>query len=432
METKANYVLIGAFTILGFVGILVFLMWFAKIQVNRQFAYYDIYFTDVTGLSVASEVTFAGLGVGKVVDMILADDDNGVVRVRVELEENTPVRTDSTAALEIQGVTGTANVAITSGMPGSPLLREQGDGIPIIVANVSVLQTLSNEGPQMISRLNTVAEQLTVLLGDENQTRVRNILSNVENSSSNLDKALADVSKATDAIGNAAEGIAAFGSKLDTLSASAETTLATADTTLKKFTETAGNADTALASGTAALDELRTYVASDLKSLTGNLDQTATTLRDDLPRLVSRVGTTLDNLDPAIEIAKETLGSAARAFDGADRIINSEVGPVASDLRVTLGKANEAIDQIMTDIPTISQHISSAAASADQAFTGLREMVAGARGHVIAFSREGLPQYTRLAASLRSVADNVNEFVSALRRNPSSIISGPKTPEFRR
>ena len=45
METKANYVLIGAFTILGFLGILLFLMWFAKLQVNRQFAYYDIYFT---------------------------------------------------------------------------------------------------------------------------------------------------------------------------------------------------------------------------------------------------------------------------------------------------------------------------------------------------------------------------------------------------
>ena len=92
METKANYVLIGAFTILGFLGILLFLMWFAKLQVNRQFAYYDIYFTGVSGLSVSSEVTFAGLGVGKVVDMVLADNDNGVVRVRVEVEENTPVR----------------------------------------------------------------------------------------------------------------------------------------------------------------------------------------------------------------------------------------------------------------------------------------------------------------------------------------------------
>ena len=61
-----------------------------------------------------------------------------------------------------------------------------------------------------------------------------------------------------------------------------------------------------------------------------------------------------------------------------------------------------------------------------------RQMVEGARAPVVAFTREGLPQYTRLAASLRSVADNVNQLVSSLRRNPSSILSGPKTPEFRR
>ena len=42
METRANFVLIGAFTILGFLGLLLFLMWFAKLEMDRQFAYYDI------------------------------------------------------------------------------------------------------------------------------------------------------------------------------------------------------------------------------------------------------------------------------------------------------------------------------------------------------------------------------------------------------
>ena len=179
METKANFALIGAFTILGFLSLLAFLMWFAKLEMDRQFAYYDIYFTEVSGLGVSSEVTFAGLSVGKVVDMVLADDDNGVVRVRVEVDDDTFVRENSTASLEIQGVTGVANVAITSGTPSTPLLTREDGRPPVIVGNVSVLQTLSNEGPQMISRLNTVAEQLTVLLGDENQTRVRHILANV-------------------------------------------------------------------------------------------------------------------------------------------------------------------------------------------------------------------------------------------------------------
>lgn len=425
METKANFVLIGAFTILGFLGLLAFLLWFAKLEIDRQFAYYDIYFTEVSGLGVSSEVTFAGLSVGKVVDMVLADDDNGVVRVRVEVDDGTPVRENSTASLEIQGVTGVANVAITSGTLSTPLLTRD-DGLPpVIVGNASVLQTLSNEGPQMISRLNTVAEQLTELLGDENQTRVRHILANVENSSANLDKALDDVSSATTAIADAAGDIRAFGDKLGTLSE-------TAETTLNKFTETAGNADTALASARTTLDEVRSYVAGDLDTLTVNLNDTAATLREELPPLAARLRTTLDNADPLIDVAKEAMGSAARTFDGADRIINEEVGPVASDLRVTLGKADTAIDRVTADIPEIADRLRSAAESADSAFASLRGMMDGARGPVLNFARDGLPQYTRLGASLRSAVDNVNELVSTLRRNPSRLLSGPRTPEFRR
>ena len=61
METKANYVLIGAFAIAGFLGMIGFLMWFSNLQLNRQFAYYDAYFPEVTGLTVSSQVLFAGL-----------------------------------------------------------------------------------------------------------------------------------------------------------------------------------------------------------------------------------------------------------------------------------------------------------------------------------------------------------------------------------
>lgn len=433
METKANYALIGAFTIAGFLGLLLFLMWFAKIQVNRQFAYYDIYFPEVSGLAVSSEVTFAGLTVGKVVDMQLASGESGAVRVRVELAEDTPVRTDSRAAIEIQGVTGISNVAIAAGTPGAPLLRQaQPDGIPVIAANRSALQTLSDQGPEMISRLNTVAEQMTQLLGDENQTRVRNILDNVERSSANLDKALADVTKATDSIALAAADISAFGERLDGLSTAASTTLGNVDTALAKFNETAGKADATLDSGTATLDELRDYVSGDLRGLTQRLDQTAATLQTDLARLAERAGKSLDGLDAALAVGNRTLASAERAFDSADRVMNSNIEPVVADLRVTLGKANEAIDRVVADLPQITGRLREAADSANAAFASLRGMLDSARGPVQAFTKEGLPQFTRIARDLRGLVGNVNELVSALRRNPSQIFSGPRTPEFRR
>ncbi|MTH76672.1 MlaD family protein [Paracoccus aestuariivivens] len=433
METKANFVLIGAFTLLGFLGLLAFLMWFAKIELNQQFATYDIYFTEVSGLGSSSDVMFAGLSVGNVVDMQLASGENGAVRVRVQVSEDTPIRTNSRASIEIQGVTGVSNVAITSGSQDAPLLRNVNpDSIPVIPANRSALQTLSDQGPEMISRLNTVAEQMTRLLSEDNQQRVTNILGNVERSSANLDKALADVTKATEAISVAATDISGFGSRLDSIGAAAQTTLGNADTAMAQFKETAQKADTALGSATATLDEVRDYVSGDLRGLTRNLGETATGLRTDLTRLSDRASGSMDRLDAALEVGNRTLASAERAFDGADRMINTEVGPVAADLRATLARFNEAIGKVTEDIPEITARLRDAASSADSAFSGLQAMLDSARGPVQAFAREGLPQFTNTARDLRSLVQNVNQLVNALKRNPSQIITGPRTPEFRR
>lgn len=433
METKANYVLIGAFTIAGFLGLLLFTMWFANLQINRQFAYYDVYFPEVSGLGVSSTVTYAGLTVGKVVDMELSDRPDGAVRVRLEVAEDTPVRIDSRASIEITGVTGTANVAITSGSSNLQLLREAQPGIvPVIPANRSALQTLSDQGPEMISRLNTVADQMTKLLGEQNQSRVTNILSNVERSSANLDKALADVTKATDSIASAASDISGFGTKLQSLGEAAQTTLGHADTALVAFDQTAKRADTALDAGTATLNTVRDYVSGDLRGLTQRLDATASDLRDDINRLTQRSGPTLDKLDAALDSSQQTLASAASAFASADRVMNSQIEPVVTDFRATLARFNESIGTLTQDIPAIAGQLRSAAANADGAFASLRVMLDGARSPVQSFTRDGLAQFTRLAGDLRDLSQNVNQLVTTIRRNPSQIITGPKTPEFRR
>ena len=419
METKANYALIGAFTIAGFLGILGFLMWFAKLEINRQFAYYDIHFTEVSGLGIASEVRFAGLTVGSVVAMDLAPDRAGPVRVRIEVAEDTPIRTDSRASLEAQGVTGVSNVFITAGTPNAPLLRDQDDeGIPEIRSSRSALQTLSDQGPQIIERLNVVAEQLPELLGEENQSRVHNILDNVERSSSNLDQAMADISAATEAIGQAAEGIAAFGGKLDGLSE-------TAGTALSNFSTAAETADGTLASATQTLDELRDYVSGDLRGLTQRLDQTAGALQENLSRLGTRAESSLDNLDRALD-------SGSRAFDQAAVMFSTDLGPIISDLHDTLGRVNSTLDSVADDIPQITAQLRQAATSAADAFASLQSVLDSAAAPVQSFTREALPQFARLSQEMRNLVGNIDQLVTTLRRNPSQILSGPRTPEFRR
>lgn len=415
METKANYLLIGVFSLLGFLGILGFILWFANLELHRQFAYYDVYFPDVSGLSVSSDVRFAGLSVGNVVEMGIAEQGDGAVRVRLELREGVPVRTDSTAALAPQGVTGTVAVAITSGSPNAPLLRDTADGgVPVIPSSRSMLQTLSDEGPQIIERLSEAAEQLTNLLSPENQKRVSNILENVENSTGNLDKAIADVTAATGSIAKVAEEISGFGTQISGLSDAAKVTLSNADAALKSVTEATDKAQGVLASGQKTFDEVQDFVASDLRDLSRQVTETT-----------ARIETSLTGMD-------KTVTAAGRAFESADKVLSTEVGPVATDLRATLARMDETMGKLVGDLPKISEDFRNAAQSASRAFESMDTTMTALKAPAMAFAREGLPQFTRVAVEMRSLIDNINGMVTALRRNPPPLLSGQRTPEFRR
>ncbi|GGF77676.1 hypothetical protein GCM10011402_32860 [Paracoccus acridae] len=415
METKANYILIGAFTIAGFLGILGFVLWFAQLELDRQFAYYDVYFPDVSGLGPSSDVRFAGLPVGRVVDMQLAPGNPLPVRVRLEVILDTPIRSDSVAAMEVQGVTGVALVAVTAGSESAPLLRETDtSAVPVIASSRSALQTLSDEGPQIINRLSLVAEQLSQILGPDNQGRVAAILDNVERSSGNLDQALDDVATATEAISEAATGIAAFGTQMDGLSRSA-------GVTLERFADAASEAETTLSAATGTLERVDRYVSGDLTTLTQQLERSAA----GLTAFSERGATSLDSLDTA-------LAAGTRAFDAAEMVISRDLAPVAGDLRGTLAAVNTALASLPEDLPQITASLRRAADSAAVAFQSLGSVIEGARTPVQAFAADTLPQISRLSQDLRTLVENMNQLVSTLRRNPTQLLSGPRTPEFRR
>lgn len=422
METKAHYLLIGLFSLAGFLGILVFVLWFARLQLDRQFTYYDVYFDEVSGLGLSSDVRFAGLSVGRVVDMQFSDRDDGAIRVRLEVGEDTPIRADSTAGRVPQGVTGTFAVAITAGTPESPLLRDLARaGVPEIPASRSVLQTLSDRGPEIVNRLGQIAEDLSELLGEENRARVAGILANIERSSANLDRTMADVSEATGAIAGAAGHIAGFGDQIGGLGEAATGTLGRVDAAIDRLGQSVDKADALMTAGTRTMTGVESYVTGELTALTTRLDGTAT-----------RLEASLGEADETLRVGRDALAATSGTMAAAGRVIDSDVAPLAADLHRTLGHLDSAIGQLSAELPGISTELAAAARSANAAFTSLETMVTGLKAPLGAFATTGLPAFTRVAGDLRGLIDNMNALVSALRRNPSQILSAPRQPEFRR
>lgn len=137
METRANYVLIGLFTLSVIIGIFGFVWWFQRLGTGEAKSRYEIYFDGpVAGLRTGATVNFNGIRVGEVRSLALVPNVPRAVVAIVEISSSTPVRTDTRVALEYQGLTGVASVAMTGGSPDATMLAapKKGERAPRLVA----------------------------------------------------------------------------------------------------------------------------------------------------------------------------------------------------------------------------------------------------------------------------------------------------------
>jgi phospholipid/cholesterol/gamma-HCH transport system substrate-binding protein len=188
METKANYILIGAATVIGAVFIMLFAMWIAGGQFNRGHNEFDVVFNDpVRGLTEGGEVRFNGIKVGEVLDLRIDPDNPNRVIARIRVEDEVPVKVDSEAQLEPIGLTGVTLIQLTAGSPSSQLLRRGLGGPPPQIRGVgSQIDIIVARGEEIALRASEAMAAVRDLLTEENIERVTAILNNLDRVSQQL------------------------------------------------------------------------------------------------------------------------------------------------------------------------------------------------------------------------------------------------------
>lgn len=289
METRANYVLIGAFTLATAAFLLLFGLWAAKYSSDKDWRYYDVIFDEaVTGLTEGGSVQYNGISVGTVADLSLAPDDPRKVVAHVKLRANTPVKVDTRAKLSFTGLTGTAFIQLTGGTPAAPALVAHGDEVPVIRTEASALQNIAETANRLVARLDEV-------LSDENIANIHKTLAHIEKTSRALGDSSGDIGAL---IANARTSSEKLSATLDTtnhaindvdreLVQKLPALIAKLDSTLARLDATAGNANAIIAENRGAirgftrdglgevgptLDELRALVR-DLRRISARLDE---------------------------------------------------------------------------------------------------------------------------------------------------------------
>lgn len=282
METKANYILIGTFTLLVIFAGLGFFLWLAKVQIDRTYTQYDILFDSVSGLGQSSPVTFNGVAVGKVLTIALDRVHSSKVRVRIEVSANTPVRQGTQATLASQGVTGVANVGLEGGDAGAERLDiDPETGVAEIPTKTTVVQGLLASAPDLLSKAISVLDDMGSFTTQENADHVAKIIANLDEVSGRLNKTMDELSKASASFSNAADKISSFSDKLDGVAQNAGGAITDARGAI---TDVRG----ALADARATLVNIDRFASKGLPHFTA-LSQQASGLVDDLSRLIARI-----------------------------------------------------------------------------------------------------------------------------------------------
>ncbi|WP_322965813.1 MlaD family protein [Sphingomonas fuzhouensis] len=195
METRSNHVLVGSVVLILLAVLAIFTVWIARLGGTSE-REYDIFFRQsVDGLAKGSAVTYSGVPSGQVKEIALWRPDPQFVRVRIAVNDQTPILQGTTASISAS-FTGTSTISLDGARKGAPPIAcPQPEnkticpyGVPVIPTKQGGIGAILNSAPQLLERLSTLTERLTGLLSDRNQASIAGILDNTNR----LTDALAD------------------------------------------------------------------------------------------------------------------------------------------------------------------------------------------------------------------------------------------------
>jgi len=197
METKANYVLIGMFTLAVIAGVFGFVYWFQNVGGTRERVPYRIVFQgSVAGLHTGANVLLNGIQVGDVTSLKLDPQRPKEVAALVNIDKSVQIHSDVEVGLEFQGLTGVAQIALKGGSPDSPLLQSSKEKPALLTAPPAATLDFTQAARDTLRRLDDFVAA--------NQDIIKDALKNIDTftaalarNSDRLDKIVAGVQDLT-------------------------------------------------------------------------------------------------------------------------------------------------------------------------------------------------------------------------------------------
>ena len=386
METRANYVLIGAFTLAAVVGAFLFIMWIAGFSAAGAHRPYRIIFNgSVSGLSSGAVVLFNGLKVGEVTRLSLDEHNPNQVVADIDVTNEsarTLINSKTKAQLETQGLTGTGVVALIGGEPmnGEQVAPLTGNP-PVIPALPSVtLQDLQTKAGYVLD----LANQLIV----DNAQPLHQTLENAQLFSMSLANNAGAVDAALKSVAELGKQIGPLAARLQSLSENADRLVQSIDT--DQVRAIVGNVQALSAKGVSVADRADKLLADNsdsIHSTVANVDLFSKTLAAN----AANVDATLKNLAEISKTVQPVVAQIQSLSENANRVLKA-VDP-------------DKVRAIVDNVQSLSAKGSSVADRADRLLADNSEQVHSTLESADAFAKTLAANAPNVDATLKNLAE---------------------------
>lgn len=443
METRANYVVVGIFTLFAILAAFAFVYWTAAIGERGETATLRVRIPgSASGLARGSFVLFNGVKVGDVRRVYLDVSNPQVAIADAEIDRLTPITQSTQADIGLAGLTGQANIELKGANIKEPNLLDQAEAdgaVAEIVANPSAVTNLLQTAQDIFKRADTV---LTNLEGFTND--VRGPLTATVGNAQKFSESLA---RNADGVDKFLASVSALSEQLSTVSGKLDGTIEAAEGLLKSVDR----------------DKVKNIVAS-VDTFTKNLSAQS----DQIDDIVKGVNTTVASINDFAQKTQQTLSKVDGVLDGVDaasvkesldniRKASENANKAAADVaKVTekFGDRAEDIDQIVSDAKQLASRLNQASVRVDgvlakvdkllgsgeaegvmsdasetlKAFKQVADTLNARLGTITdglaRFSGQGLRDVEALVQDSRRSITRIEQAISDLERNPQRIITG--------
>ncbi|EAH5547040.1 MCE family protein [Campylobacter upsaliensis] len=233
MENKASYFWVGIFIFGVFFASLIFMLWLGGYSEEESFEYYEIHTQEsVAGLGLKAPVRLLGVEVGSVENISIYTKQNLGVNILIKVKKETPIKEDTFATLQLQGITGLKFIQLQGGSVNSKKLTSD-DGYPVIAFRESFLATIDRQGERIFSLIKTADDKSKRLLSDENLQNIEMLLKNLAQLSENLNANSKALSKN---LNEASKNVALMAKEVELSAKNLRQTLQNVDESSRAFT----------------------------------------------------------------------------------------------------------------------------------------------------------------------------------------------------